>query len=118
MKTKNVDEAIESLREQRWSTEDAHRVLAACEASRLSQAAFCREHGLQAKRLSWWRKRLREWGAQRATTNRVRLAPAVVPAVAAPQITIRLPGEVEIEVAEVGASFLAALVSELRELAL
>lgn len=117
MKAKTTDEELATLREQHWSTEDAKRVLAACKDSGLSQAEFCRKHELQPKRLSWWRKRLRDWGALRQVTETVRFAPAVVPPTAAMQVKIRLPGEVAIEIADAGASFVAELVSELREAA-
>jgi len=117
MKAKTVDEEMSALREHHWSTTDAKRVLEACRDSGVPQAEFCRKHGLQPKRLSWWRKRLRDWGALRRATEAVRFAPAVVLPAAAMQIKIRLPGEVAIEIADAGASFVAALVSELRETA-
>jgi transposase-like protein len=50
-----------ALREQRWTTQEARRVLAAVRDSGLSLAAFAREHDLRQQRLSWWRKRLGEW---------------------------------------------------------
>jgi transposase-like protein len=116
MRAKTVDEEMAALREQHWSAEDAKRVLEACKDSGEAQAEFCRKHGLQPKRLSWWRRRLRDWGALRRSTDGVRFAPAVVPA-ATMQIKIRLPGEVTIEIADVGVTFVAALMSELRETA-
>jgi transposase-like protein len=114
MKARTVNDEMAALREQHWSAKDAKRVLEACKGSGVAQAEFCRKHGLQPKRLSWWRKRLRDWGTVRGSCDGVRFAPAVVPAVAM-QIKIHLPGEVAIEIADVGASFVAALVSELRE---
>lgn len=116
MRAKTVGEEMAALREQHWSAEDAKRVLDACKDSGVTQAEFCRKYGLQPKRLSWWRRRLRDWGALRRSTDAVRFAPAVVPATAL-RIKIQLPGEVAIEIGDVGASFVAALVSELREMA-
>lgn len=115
MRTKDPDEKMAALRGQHWSTDDARRVLAACDESRLTQAAFCRQHGLQPKRLSWWRKRLREWDASASPAGGVRFVPAVVPPGKAMQVKIRLPGEVAIEIAGAEASFVASLMRELRE---
>jgi len=113
-KSKRVEDELAALSKQHWSPEVAQRVLEACEGGGLSQARFCREHGLQAKRLSWWRKRLRAWGAVPAAAERVRFAPAVVRGTAPTQIQIRLPGEVAIEISGASASFVASVVSELR----
>ncbi len=116
MRAKTVDAEMAVLRERHWSAEDAKRVLDACRDSGVTQAEFCRKHGLQPKRLSWWRRRLRNWGASRRWPDAVRFAPAVVAATAM-RIKIQLPGEVAIEIGDVGAAFVAALVSELRETA-
>jgi transposase-like protein len=113
MRAKTLDEEMAALRGQHWSAEDAKRVLEAGEDSGVAQAAFCRKHGLQPKRLSWWRKRLRDWGGPERSTEAVRFAPAVV-ATTAMRIKIQLPGEVAIEIADAGAAFVAALISELR----
>lgn len=44
--------------QQRWTTRDARRVLAAWKASGLTLSAFARRRGLQVQRLSWWKRRL------------------------------------------------------------
>lgn len=49
-----------------WSADEAARVLAACEQNERSIAAFARRHGLNPKRLYWWRARLSR-GARRPT---------------------------------------------------
>lgn len=41
-----------------WTDDDARQALLAWEGSGLTLAAFGRQHGIQAKRLYWWRKRL------------------------------------------------------------
>jgi len=124
MRAKTVDEEMAALRGQHWSAEDAKRVLGACKDSGAAQAEFCRKHGLQPKRLSWWRKRLRDWGAPGRSTEAVRFAPAVVATTAmrikiqSPmRIKIQSPGEVAIEIADADAAFVAALISELLEAA-
>ncbi len=48
MKAKITDEELAALRQRHLSTEDARRVLAACEASRLSQTGFCRARAASA----------------------------------------------------------------------
>jgi transposase-like protein len=116
MRAKTVDEEMAALREQHWSAEDATRVLEVCKDSGVAQAAFCRKHGLQPKRLSWWRKRLRDWGEPGRATEAVRFAPAVV-ATTAMRIKIQLPGGVAIEIADADAAFVAGLIGELRETA-
>lgn len=119
MKTSMSDEELAALRGQSWKTEDAMRVLEACKDSGMRQVEFCRQHRLQPKRLSWWRKRLRDWGALRPATKQACFAPAVVASAEAMKVKIQLPGEVAIEIADVvSASFVASLVSELREAAL
>lgn len=55
-----------------WDERDAAAALKAWRASRRSLAGFCRQHGLHAQRLAWWRDRL----AARSTGPR--LAPVTV----------------------------------------
>lgn len=81
-------------------------------------AAFARKHGVNAQRLSWWRKRLGD--GEHATAAFV---PAVVGGAAAPvtmclaaPVLMRLPRGIEIEVTDVGAvspAWLAAVVAAL-----
>lgn len=42
-----------------WSADEARWVVETWKASGLSMAAFADKHGLKAKRISWWRRRLR-----------------------------------------------------------
>ncbi len=51
---------------QHWREDEARRVLALREASGESEAGFARRHGLRARRLGWWRRRLEEWTADDA----------------------------------------------------
>jgi transposase-like protein len=43
-----------------WTAADAREALAACARSGETTVAFARRHGLSAKRLYWWRQRLRK----------------------------------------------------------
>jgi len=114
------DEEIVALRgRRRWSTEEAHRVLAAWRKSGLSGKAFARQHGLNDVRLSWWRRRLEDWGVQpcRAEAARLSLVPAVVKDGTSGEVVIRLPDGVLVEVvttATVPARWVSRLVVGLR----
>jgi transposase-like protein len=44
-------------RGERWTANDAKAALEECAKSRLSTAAFAREHGFDPQRLYWWRRR-------------------------------------------------------------
>jgi transposase-like protein len=45
-----------------WTEEEARRVLDACAASSATVNAFARSAGLNARRVYWWRERLRATG--------------------------------------------------------
>jgi transposase-like protein len=123
MTKKNVAEEMARLREQRWTTKDARRALAACDDSGLSVAAFAREHGVKQQRLSWWRKRLGEWdrlGPAAGGTSPVQFVPAVVQVsrvAAGGTIAIRVLDGVTVEIADVSPQWVAALVRGLCEAA-
>ena len=122
MTKRNVAEEMARLREQRWTTKDARRALAACDGSRLSVAAFAREHGVKQQRLSWWRKRLGEWDGldPAGDTSPVQFVPAVVQGsrvAAGGTIAIRLPDGVTVEIADVSPQWVASLVRCLCEAA-
>ena len=111
MSKSKVTEEMARLREQRWTTEDARRVLSACDGSGRSGAAFAREHGLRAQRLSWWRKRLGEWEGP-AVAAGARFVPAIVQGSGVAiggTIAIRLPDGVMVEIAEASPQWVAIL---------
>ena len=72
MKTRQRSGELACLRgvRVRWTAEVAQQVLAAQEASGESLASFARRQGLQVQRLHWWRSRLADWGANRASSAR------------------------------------------------
>lgn len=123
MTKSNVAEEMARLREQRWTPKDARRVLAACDGSGLSVAAFAREHRLNGQRLSWWRKRLGEWDGSAlvaASTPPVRFVPAMVQGsrvATGGMIAIRLPDGVMVEIADASPQWVALLVRGLCEAA-
>jgi transposase-like protein len=88
-----------------WTDDDARRALDEWRRSGETVAAFARRHGVTAARLYWWKKRL----TARPTLS---LVPASIISTGA-SITIRLPGEVAIEVANASPSWVAAIVAEL-----
>ena len=45
---------------RRWTESDAREVLGALDRSGKTLAAFCAEHGLDAQRMYYWRRRLAE----------------------------------------------------------
>jgi transposase-like protein len=49
---------MERLRDQRWTAEEAGRVLALWRESGATLAEFSRRHEVTAQRIAWWRDRL------------------------------------------------------------
>jgi len=107
---------------QQWKVGEARRVMEAWQASGLPLATFARQRGLTPERVRWWRQRLGEWRAP--GEEALRLVPAVVtglpPTTGASVVTLRAPGDVVIEIADVSAvpaAWLSAVVSGLVRLA-
>ena len=91
---------------KQWKPEQARRALAAWKASGLSLATYARRHGVTSQRLRWWRERLGEWTAPNGTTGSgdAHLVPALITTLpVSSAVTVRLPGDVTLEVADVGA---------------
>ena len=109
-----------SLADRRWRQGDAQAVLVTWEKSGLSLSEFAVEQGVNAQRLSWWRKQLEERGHAGGRRRKRRAAgmsfvPAVMSAIP-PVVVLRLPRGVEIEVADAAAvptAWLAAAVKTL-----
>jgi transposase-like protein len=75
-------------------------------------AAFARQHGVTTARLHYWKTRLRS--VVPVLSPPLALAPAtVISADPAPVVTIRLPGDVALDVANATPNWVAALVAEL-----
>lgn len=110
------------LRDKRWTVEEAEEVLAAWSSDGESIAGFAREHGLQAQRLQYWRKRLSKSSDGSKTADEgvggLSFAPVLVKGVgAAPAAVVRV-GDVEIEVHDPGrvaGSWIAGLVREMEQ---
>jgi hypothetical protein len=103
---------------RQWKADEARRVVEAWRASGLPLATFARKRGLCAERVRWWRQRLGGWSSPSEEAQR--FIPATVtgfaPTTAGAVVTVRAPGEVVVEVADVGAvpaEWLSALVREL-----
>lgn len=94
-----------------WTDGDARLVLDECRRSGETIAGFARRHGVTASRLYFWKKRL-QGNARPAAPPTLSLVPASIISAEA-TLTIRLPGEVAIEVANASPSWAAALVAEL-----
>ena len=120
------EEDIARLGWQRWTANDAGRVLSAWDASGLSLAAFSRRHALTAQRVAWWRDRLGKLSKARpalqSAPSPLRFVPAVVRAPAAGSgsavVTIRVCGGVAVEIADpalVAPQWLAALLRQCGE---
>lgn len=92
-----------------WSNDDARFLLDEWRRSGETLAAFSRRHGIAPPRLYWWKKKL----GPVVATARPALVPAAIVSESVVQLTIRLPGELTIEVADASPSFIAAIVAEL-----
>ena len=77
-----------------------------------SIAAFARRRSVSAWRLYAWRKKLRTSATSRAEPT-LSLVPASIVAVSSTTLTLRLPGEVSIDVTNVSPIWVATLVAEL-----
>lgn len=107
---------------RQWTADEARQVVEAWRASGLPLATYARRRRLCPERIRWWRARLGEWQGP-APEARRQLTPVVVvgdgvAAAAAPvaSVTVRAPGDVTIEIADVGAvsaEWLGALVTGL-----
>jgi hypothetical protein len=92
-----------------WTEDDARLILEVQRQSGDSIAVFARAHGITAARLYWWKKRL---SVSSTLSTTLSLVPATVVSDDA-AITIRLPGEIAIEVASASSAWVTALVLEL-----
>jgi transposase-like protein len=103
------------LTRKHWSEKTATRVLTAWRESAMSLSAFARANGVNAQRLSWWRKRLENAGAgaPAATVAPLTFITATLSGLA--RVTVRLPGGVEVEgdVAAIQTGWVVALAREL-----
>ena len=80
-----------------WSEAEGRRVVEAWRASGENATAFARRHGLRARRLVYWSKRLAATASRPAPT--VSFVPAAVVASEDVAAVIRAPGGVVIELA-------------------
>lgn len=105
---------------RQWKADEGRRVVEAWRASGLPLETFARQRGLTAQRVRWWRQRLGDWGG--ASEESRRLVPAVVTGLApvraatAAVMTVRVAGDVVVEIVDVGAvpaSWLSELVTGL-----
>src|SRR5262252_654886 len=95
-----------------WTDDDARAVLEEWRRSGDSIAAFARRHSVSAWRLYSWRKKLPTTAKPRAAPT-LSLVPASIVAVSGATLTLRLPGEVSIDVANASPGWVATLVAEL-----
>ena len=108
-----------AIAEQRtWTTEEAARAVAACDASGMRAAEFARKQGSTAGRFQYWRKRL----AARAADGGARLLPVrvVEPGQARyverdPGRVVLLDGRVRLEMEGMTAEWVATLIRLVRE---
>lgn len=91
-----------------WTDDEARAVLDEWRRSGESIAEFARKRGVGAPRLYWWKKRL----ATTATSTNLALVPATIVSTET-TVTIRLPGDVAIEVTNASPNWVAAIVAEL-----
>ena len=95
----------------RWTEEDARRVLAECARSGLSTQAFARKRGLVPERLYRWQRKLGEV----STPPTISLVPArvVADAEAAVSVVVRMPEDVLLEIGDASPAWVATLIREL-----
>jgi transposase-like protein len=94
-----------------WTADEARTIFEAWQQSGESLAAFARRHHVSAARLYWWKRRIAEVPMPGPSGSVAFAAASIVGA--EPMVTVRLPGEITIEVAHATPSWLAAVVAEL-----
>jgi len=95
-----------------WSEDEGRRVVEAWQRSGENATAFARRHGLRAKRLVYWSKRL----ATSAAPPTVSFAPAAVIAPDEVAAVIRAPSGIAIELASATPAQIAAVANALARL--
>ena len=105
---------------ERWTAEEARKVLQQWQQSGQSAEGYARAHGFSAQRLWWWKKRLGEpKSAQQRQVGIAKLVPAVLRSAgasfAAQGVSIRVTAGVSVDVDAscVSPSWVAELVTEL-----
>ena len=122
MGQRHDDTELAELRSSRaWTEDEGRRVLAALASSGKSVAAFARQHGFVAQRLSWWRKRL---GVAGVTLHAPPSTTSFLPVVVCPEQSVSqdshaavvLPDGVRLEVSldDASAAWVVAVLSGLR----
>lgn len=97
-----------------WSEDDGRRVVEAWRRSGENATSFARRHGLQAKRLAYWSKRLatsKPTAIDPAPT--VTFVPAAVTAADEVAAVIRAPGGIAIELTSASPAQIAAVANAL-----
>jgi transposase-like protein len=97
-----------------WSEDEGRRVVEAWQRSGENATAFARRHGLRAKRLVYWSKRLALATSMPAPT--VSFVPAAVVAADEVAAIIRAPGGIAIELASASPEQIAAVAHALARL--
>jgi hypothetical protein len=92
-----------------WTDDDARYLLDEWRRSGDTLAAFARKHGFAPSRLYWWKKKVEP--SPRSVP--LSLVPATIVSESGVRLTIRLPGEVTIEVADASPNLVAAIVAKL-----
>ena len=95
-----------------WTDDHARTLLEEWQRSGDTIAAFARRHSVSAWRLYSWRKKLRATAKSRAAPA-LSLVPASIVEIRSTTLTLKLPGEVSIDVANASPSWVATLVAEL-----
>ena len=104
------------LTEGRWDRAAGARVIAAWRRSGMSQSAFGRANGVNAQRLSWWRKQIEAGTKGKVSVAPLAFIPATVLGSTGARVLVRLAGGVEVEAIEAAAlqpEWIAALAREL-----
>ena len=94
-----------------WSEDEGRRVVEAWRESGENATAFSRRHGLRAKRLAYWSKRLGVNASAPAAT--VSFVPATVVTSDEVVAVIRVPGGIAIELASATPAQIAAVATAL-----
>ena len=94
-----------------WSEDEGRRVVEAWRESGENATAFSRRHGLRAKRLAYWSKRLGVNASAPAAT--VSFVPATVVASDEVVAVISMPGGIAIELASATPAQIAAVATAL-----
>jgi hypothetical protein len=97
----------------RWSEEDARRILAEWGSSGTGLYPFARARGITPQRLAWWRDQLTKKSAAELSLVPATVTEGAFHLGASGRVVVRVAGDVIVELSDVSPAWVARLIREL-----